>query len=659
MKKLKYTLLFLDLLIVVLTFGFFNYNKFVSILPKDIYLVLFIVHISVWLITSLYNDKYSAAIKSQFIIFIKSIIWSTTLALLFTISIIAITDLNNVSRLFIIKINIIPMFLELFIVGTVRLTIPNTKFKVHEMAKSAIRYNPVNINNKLMLGGALLLIFTYFFIVFIKTGDIYFYSWSEHILLLLFTSWLIALLLTNKYIINKTTNIYYHITPFVKSGIIMFLISAGFFYFFHAELLSRFLLFGTIISFTVCEILIQVLYFYYIKAEKSVDIDYIKSNVEGQFDLLQNIQKVSINKNIDQDTFNVDTNLISIINQISSLANKEKLITFLQDKLKNVEIKHASSTIISTSSIENIEILNDASRKLLINLHKVNDIRKLNRYLILCHNKIITGGFLVGYLLPLETVYTRLRSKMPKLMFTIFYPIHFLINRIIPKLPKINILYFIITKGINRSISKSELYGRLNFCGFTIISDQFIQERLYFIAKKVKTISSDENPSFKPIVKLDRIGLNKKLITIHKFRTMYPYSEYLQKDIYQDYKLDNSGKFNNDPRIPRWGKLMRKYWIDELPQLYDWLQGRLNLVGVRAISEHYFNLYPRDLQEYRTQFKPGILPPYYADLPNNLNEIFDSEWKYLKQKEKSPIKTDIKYAILIIKNIIFKGVRSK
>ncbi len=46
-------------------------------------------------------------------------------------------------------------------------------------------------------------------------------------------------------------------------------------------------------------------------------------------------------------------------------------------------------------------------------------------------------------------------------------------------------------------------------------------------------------------------------------------------------------------------------------------------------------------------------------MPNNLEEIFNSEWKYLKQKEKFPIKTDIKYALLAMKNIIFKGARSK
>jgi lipopolysaccharide/colanic/teichoic acid biosynthesis glycosyltransferase len=247
---------------------------------------------------------------------------------------------------------------------------------------------------------------------------------------------------------------------------------------------------------------------------------------------------------------------------------------------------------------------------------------------------------------------------MPKLLFTLFYPVHFIFTRVMPKIPRINRLYFFITQGKNRTISKAEMYGRLNFCGFKIENDKLINDKLYFIAKKVKTISTVSNPSYHPIVKLDRIGFKKEIITIHKFRTMHPYSEFLQKDIYEENELDTSGKFKNDFRITSWGKIMRKFWIDELPQIYDWLQGRLNLVGVRAISEQYFSLYPEELQDYRTKFKPGIIPPYYVDLPQSLEEIFQSERKYLQQKEKKPIRTDIKYGFTALINIFFKGSRS-
>jgi lipopolysaccharide/colanic/teichoic acid biosynthesis glycosyltransferase len=139
---------------------------------------------------------------------------------------------------------------------------------------------------------------------------------------------------------------------------------------------------------------------------------------------------------------------------------------------------------------------------------------------------------------------------------------------------------------------------------------------------------------------------------------MYPYSEFIQGDIYEKYHLDKSGKMKGDYRITSWGKIFRKYFIDEIPQLYNWLKGDINLVGVRALSEHYFGLYPTDLQRKRVTFKPGLVPPYYADLPKSFDEIIESERRYLIQKEKSPINTDLKYFSKAIRNILF-GARSK
>ena len=139
---------------------------------------------------------------------------------------------------------------------------------------------------------------------------------------------------------------------------------------------------------------------------------------------------------------------------------------------------------------------------------------------------------------------------------------------------------------------------------------------------------------------------------------MYPYSEFIQGDIYEKYHLDKSGKMKQDYRITSWGKIFRKYFIDEIPQIYNWIKGDIKLVGVRALSEHYFGLYPSDLQQKRTNFKPGLIPPYYADLPKSFDEIIESERNYLNRKETSPIITDIQYFLKAMSNI-FLGARSK
>ena len=75
---------------------------------------------------------------------------------------------------------------------------------------------------------------------------------------------------------------------------------------------------------------------------------------------------------------------------------------------------------------------------------------------------------------------------MPHFLYAILYPIHFLFHRIFPKLPITKQIYFIITKGKNRVVSKAEIFGRLSYCGYNILDNKIIGDRIYFICKKKK-----------------------------------------------------------------------------------------------------------------------------------------------------------------------------
>ena len=142
-------------------------------------------------------------------------------------------------------------------------------------------------------------------------------------------------------------------------------------------------------------------------------------------------------------------------------------------------------------------------------------------------------------------------------------------------------------------------------------------------------------------------------------RTMFSYSEYLQSYIFRQNNLQEGGKFKNDTRINYLGKIMRKYWIDEVPMIINLLRGDMKLVGVRPLSQHYFNLYSPELQRKRIRYKPGLLPPYYADLPSTLEEIETSEMRYLISCEKNGLlKTDFIYFFRILKNIVLRKAHS-
>ena len=92
--------------------------------------------------------------------------------------------------------------------------------------------------------------------------------------------------------------------------------------------------------------------------------------------------------------------------------------------------------------------------------------------------------------------------------------------------------------------------------------------------------------------------------------------------------------------------------------LVNWLQGDMKLVGVRPLSKHYYNLYKKELQQRRVEYKPGLVPPFYADMPKTLEEIMESETKYLDAYDKSPLFTDIRYFYKAFWNIIIKKARS-
>ncbi len=145
---------------------------------------------------------------------------------------------------------------------------------------------------------------------------------------------------------------------------------------------------------------------------------------------------------------------------------------------------------------------------------------------------------------------------------------------------------------------------------------------------------------------------------MYKLRTMHPYAEYLQEYVYDMSDLQEGGKFKDDFRITTIGKIFRKFWLDELPMFINFFRGELKLVGVRPLSKHYFSLYNKDLQEKRIKTKPGLIPPFYVDMPKTLDEIQASEMKYLLAYAKHPFRTDWKYFWIAVWNIVFRKARS-
>jgi lipopolysaccharide/colanic/teichoic acid biosynthesis glycosyltransferase len=105
-----------------------------------------------------------------------------------------------------------------------------------------------------------------------------------------------------------------------------------------------------------------------------------------------------------------------------------------------------------------------------------------------------------------------------------------------------------------------------------------------------------------------RVGRNGKNFHFWKFRSMYSKSDSLRfskKLVAKNIRSGPFTKFENDPRITRVGKFLRKYSIDELPQLISVLCGHMSLVGPRPHLPEEIKKYPLHARKV-LQIKPGL-----------------------------------------------------
>lgn len=294
----------------------------------------------------------------------------------------------------------------------------------------------------------------------------------------------------------------------------------------------------------------------------------------------------------------------------------------------------------------------------LINIRRLNNVPNVNELLRLLNNKIEPNGHLVCCLELKNTRKQRLLSRYPKGINWLFYIPDFLFNRLGPKLLLTKRLYFAITKGFNRTLTYTEIMGRLYASGFELISKKQFEDLHYLQLRKVATVDRDITKNYSALIKLSRIAKDGEMINVYKMRTMHPYSEYIQAFVYDNHGTKTGDKIENDFRVNSSGRFFRRFWIDELPMFINFFKGEVKIVGVRPLSMHKYKTYPVALQEKRIKTKPGLVPPFYADMPKKEEELWSSEDRYLDSYFKNPIKTDWHYFWKAMYNIFIKRERS-
>ena len=164
-----------------------------------------------------------------------------------------------------------------------------------------------------------------------------------------------------------------------------------------------------------------------------------------------------------------------------------------------------------------------------------------------------------------------------------------------------------------------------SLCGIILLSPLFL-----IVAILIKL----EDPKGKVFFAQERNGRYPKTFKMYKFRSMVHNAEDLLKDLMD--RNEQTGpvfKINDDPRITKVGKFIRKTSIDELPQLFNVLKGDMSLVGPRPAI-------PREVEQYnsyqmqRLAVKPGLTCIWQVSGRNNIgfDEWVEMDIEYIKTR---------------------------
>lgn len=132
-----------------------------------------------------------------------------------------------------------------------------------------------------------------------------------------------------------------------------------------------------------------------------------------------------------------------------------------------------------------------------------------------------------------------------------------------------------------------------------------------------------------------RVGKNGREFNMWKFRSMCQDSETLKTGLLANTTADVSGgvrfKMKNDPRVTRFGKFIRKFSIDELPQLLNVLWGDMSLVGPRPALPQEVSMYTH-YQRLRLRATPGLTCIWQVSGRSNIafEQQVDMDLEYIR-----------------------------
>lgn len=164
----------------------------------------------------------------------------------------------------------------------------------------------------------------------------------------------------------------------------------------------------------------------------------------------------------------------------------------------------------------------------------------------------------------------------------------------------------------------------LSSLGLALFSPLFL-----YLAVKIKL--EDGGPIF---YSQTRLGQGGRTFKIWKFRSMIEGADQMKKDLLEKNEIAGAMfKIKDDPRITKIGKMMRRYSLDELPQLVNVLRGEMALIGPRPPLPEEARQYS-DYDWQRLLVKPGCSGLWQVECRNNgdFDQMVQLDIKYINQR---------------------------
>src|SRR4030042_665110 len=263
--------------------------------------------------------------------------------------------------------------------------------------------------------------------------------------------WLIVSLVNGKMPRGKIINFSSLFNRVISSNIISLAITALLMYSFREYTYSRTIVLGTALVATILELIIGSVYIAYKKASLQDYEDYEKYKSyrkPSEYDLVS-----EINGNHTETIVEVHPDIISAIENESGPEMTEAIINMKGPKLTD------RTAVLSTTTILNITSLHAKKYEYIINLHRINDIKKLDDFIDAVNRKLEDKGYFFCCVETKDQRKKRILKKYWPVLNYIYYFFDFIVKRVLPKLKITRPLYFTLTHGNNAVITGRKRWG--------------------------------------------------------------------------------------------------------------------------------------------------------------------------------------------------------